>query len=185
MQDVHIALNLTISLNGLTILVPIVSDQWLLIYVDDQLIYLVHYLIVVLNDNDLMLKIQSSWLYLNLYSIEYLLEFVEYDTNHYKDLLIVQLIPDHLDEYVSKKYQKFRSNFSITIDLHWHAHANNPSNWYINVHIPDWGYFLKIEYKYVLIVLEFVSLMTMYYWHFVFHFRTFLFSIKSSYHFHL
>jgi hypothetical protein len=52
------AFNLTISLNGLTVLVPIVSHQLLLIYVDDQLKYLVHYLNVVLNDNDLMLKIQ-------------------------------------------------------------------------------------------------------------------------------
>jgi hypothetical protein len=57
-QDIHIAFNLTVSLNGISVLVPIVSDQLLLIYVDDLLKYLVHYLNVVLNDNDLLLKIQ-------------------------------------------------------------------------------------------------------------------------------
>jgi hypothetical protein len=57
-QDIHIALNLTISLNGITVLVPIVSHQLLLINVDDQLKYSVHYQNVVLNDKDLMLKDQ-------------------------------------------------------------------------------------------------------------------------------
>jgi hypothetical protein len=58
LQDIHTALNLTISLSGLTVLIPIVSHRLLLRYVGDQLRYLVHYQNVVLNDNDLMLKIQ-------------------------------------------------------------------------------------------------------------------------------
>ena len=116
LQDIHMAFNLTVSLNGITVIVPIVSHPLLLIYVVDRIEYSVHYPIVVLDDNDLMLTIQLDSLYSNSCSIDYELEFDEYDIYHCKDSLIVQLIADYLDEYVSRKTEKYyRIRFVVNI----------------------------------------------------------------------